>query len=55
MKYISAFFLNLALGLALLLTNSHLFAIYLFVNFCLLAKIIRENVDSICDKIKKEK
>ena len=47
MKYLVLTLLNLALGLALLLTHSKLFYIYIFINFCLLINLISDCVNEI--------
>jgi hypothetical protein len=39
-KFLILTILNLSLGLALLLTNSKLFYVYMFVNFCLVVNLI---------------
>jgi|GWRWMinimDraft_9_1066018.scaffolds.fasta_scaffold258454_1 hypothetical protein len=47
MKFLILTILNLSLGLALLLTNSKLFYVYMFVNFCLLINLILDCVNEI--------
>jgi len=47
MKFLILTILNLSLGLALLLTNSKLFYVYIFVNFCLLVNLILDCVNEI--------
>lgn len=46
-KFLILTILNLSLGLALLLTNSKLFYVYIFVNFCLLVNLISDCVNEI--------
>ena len=46
-KFLFLTILNLALGTALLLTNSKLFYVYIFVNFCLLVNLISDCVKEI--------
>jgi hypothetical protein len=46
-KFLILTILNLSLGLALLLTNSKLFYVYIFVNFCLLVNLISDCVKEI--------
>ena len=46
-KFLFLTILNLALGTALLLTNSKLFYVYIFVNFCLLVNLISDCVNEI--------
>ena len=46
-KFLILTILNLALGTALLLTNSKLFYVYIFVNFCLLVNLILDCVNEI--------
>ena len=46
-KFLFLTILNLALGTALLLTNSKLFYVYIFVNFCLLVNLILDCVKEI--------
>jgi hypothetical protein len=46
-KFLILTILNLALGTALLLTNSKLFYVYMFVNFCLLVNLILDCVNEI--------
>jgi hypothetical protein len=46
-KFLILTILNLSLGLALLLTNSKLFYVYMFVNFCLLVNLILDCVKEI--------
>ena len=46
-KFLILTILNLSLGLALLLTNSKLFYVYIFVNFCLLVNLILDCVNEI--------
>ena len=46
-KFLFLTILNLALGTALLLTNSKLFYIYMLVNFCLLVNLILDCVKEI--------
>jgi hypothetical protein len=47
MKFLILTILNLSLGLALLLTHSKLFYVYMFVNFCLLINLILDCVNEI--------
>ena len=46
-KFLILTILNLSLGLALLLTNSKLFYVYMFVNLCLLVNLISDCVNEI--------
>jgi hypothetical protein len=55
MKYLVLTLLNCAFGLALLLTKSKLFYVYIFVNFCLFINIIIKCIDEILDENKKDK
>jgi hypothetical protein len=53
-KFLILTILNLSLGLALLLTNSKLFYVYIFVNFCLLVNLILNCVKEIKNENKNE-
>jgi hypothetical protein len=53
-KFLILTILNLSLGLALLLTNSKLFYVYIFVNFCLLVNLILDCVNEIKNENKKD-
>jgi len=54
MKYLVLTLLNCAFGLALLLTNSKLFYVYIFVNFCLVVNLILDCVNEIKNENKKD-
>lgn len=53
-KFLFLTILNLALGTALLLTNSKLFYVYIFVNFCLLVNLILDCVKEINENNKED-
>jgi len=53
-KFLFLTILNLALGTALLLTNSKLFYVYMFVNFCLLVNLILDCVKEINENNKED-
>jgi hypothetical protein len=54
MKYLVLTLLNCSFGLALLLTNSKLFYVYIFVNFCLMVNLILDCTNKIRNENKNE-